>query len=214
MWFLFQTRRLSEAIEFLFNLKRLLVDLLEEFFPLLKLAHCLSIPQASWWCGLVCWVQACDLVYSTVSPQSICYHFIAERSEIEWEFVKIYVAWNSADFRSKSSNLVGKHAWCRDLNGIIPIVVVVTKCVGKVENSHLWNLRWVLCNIEVSGLHRSLGHRVWHKEEVKLSVNNFRLLNKSCVNIGSLWWVHNRVGSIWMWRLLEESLTNSLVDND
>jgi reverse gyrase len=49
---------------------------------------------------------------------------------------------------------------------------------------------------------------VWYKEEIELAVNNFRLLNESLVNIGSLRRISDvRIG------LFKESLSHSLVDN-
>ena len=53
-----------------------------------------------------------------------------------------------------------------------------------------------------------------HKEEVKLAIHHFRLLNKACVNVGSLGRVVDEVLPIVAWRLLEESLADALVDDD
>jgi len=95
------------------------------------------------------------------------------RSEVEWEFVKIHIAWNCADFGSESSYLVGKHTWCWYLNRVVPVVVVVAQGVGEVKDCHLGDLRRVLGYVEVSWLHRTLGHRVRHKEEIELAVDDF-----------------------------------------
>jgi hypothetical protein len=48
-----------------------------------------------------------------------------------------------------------------------------------------------------------------NQEEIERSIDNFRLLNKAVINIGSLWRIGN--GGL---TLLEESLSNTLVDND
>jgi len=59
----------------------------------------------------------------------------------------------------------------------------------------------------------ALSDRVRYKEEIKLAVNNFRLLNEALVDVSSLWWVVN-VLSLCGTRLLEESLTNALIYNN
>lgn len=50
--------------------------------------------------------------------------------------MQINVAGNSTHFGTEASDLVGEHAWGRDLNCVVPVVVVVAKRVGEVENSH------------------------------------------------------------------------------
>jgi len=55
---------------------------------------------------------------------------------------------------------------------------------------------------------------VRHEEEVKLAVDDLRLLNKASVNVGTLGRVVDEVLAVVTWRLLEESLTDTLVDND
>jgi len=62
-------------------------------------------------------------------------------SQVEWELVEVHVAGDCADFRAEASDLVGQHAWSGDLNGIVPIVVIVTKRVCEVKNRHLRDLR-------------------------------------------------------------------------
>lgn len=52
-----------------------------------------------------------------------------------------------------------------------------------------------------------------NKEEIKLAVNDFRLLNEALVNVGTLGWVVNKL-SLSMLCLLEESLANALVYNN
>jgi len=62
----------------------------------------------------------------------------------------------------------------------------------------------------VGGLHSSLGYGVRHQEEVKGAVYYLRLLHEAFVNIGAL----RRVGDACVGTNLEESLPNSLVDDD
>jgi hypothetical protein len=61
----------------------------------------------------------------------------------------------------------------------------------------------------VGWLHCTLSHIVRNQEEVELSINYFRLLNKTLINIGS----GRRVENLSL-GLFEESLSYSLVDND
>ena len=136
-----------------------------------------------------------------------------ETSQVEWELVKVHVAGYSANFRAEASNLVSQHAWSGDLNGVVPIIVIVTECVCEVKNRHLRNLRRVLSNIEMSGLDGALSHGVRNKEEVKFAFNDFGLLNKACVDISTLWWVVDEVLTTWLLGLLEEPLTDSLVND-
>lgn len=53
-----------------------------------------------------------------------------------------------------------------------------------------------------------------HKEEIKLAVNDFGLLNEASVDVGTLRWVVDEVLPVVSWRLLEESLANALVHDD
>lgn len=53
-----------------------------------------------------------------------------------------------------------------------------------------------------------------HEEEVELAVDDLRLLNKASVNVGTLGRVVDEVLAVVTWRLLEESLADTLVDND
>jgi hypothetical protein len=57
---------------------------------------------------------------------------------------------------------------------------------------------------------------MWYQEEIKCSVNNFRLLDEAIVNISSLGRIsdHSIAMSTFLATHLEESLPNSLVDND
>lgn len=53
-----------------------------------------------------------------------------------------------------------------------------------------------------------------HEEEIELAINHLRLLNEASVDVGTLRRVVNEVLTIIAWRLLEESLSNALIDND
>ena len=53
-----------------------------------------------------------------------------------------------------------------------------------------------------------------HEEEVELAIDDLRLLHESCIDIGTLRRVVNLVAAIIRHRLLEESLSDSLVDDD
>ena len=141
-------------------------------------------------------------------------YLTCDSSQVEWELVEVHVAGDCANFRAEASDLVGQHAWSGDLNGIVPIVVIVTKRVCEVKNRHLRDLRWVLGHIEVRGLDRALSHGVRNKEEVKLPVNDFGLFNKAIVDVGTLRWVVDEVLTVVLLSLLEESLTDPLVHDD
>ena len=74
-------------------------------------------------------------------------------SEVEGQLVEVDIRWDCTDFGAEASNLIGEHArsWC--LDRIIPIVVVVAKSVGEVQDGHLRNLRGVFSHVEMSRLH-------------------------------------------------------------
>ena len=141
--------------------------------------------------------------------------FSSGSSKIEGKLVHVNAWRDISDLTSVDGNLVGQHAWCWDLDGIRPVVVVVTKSVGEVEDSILGDQGGVLGDIEMSGLHGSLGNLMGHEEEIEFAVDDFWLLNEPSINISTLRWVENL--SLWMaWAssLLKESLSNSLVDNN
>jgi hypothetical protein len=71
--------------------------------------------------------------------------------------VQVDIAGDSAHFGAESSNFVGEHARGRDLDRVVPVVVVVAQCVREVQDRHLRDLRRVLSDIEMSWLDRSLG---------------------------------------------------------
>ena len=62
---------------------------------------------------------------------------IATCSQVEGELVEVHVARDGSYFGAEARNLIGEHAGGWDLDGIVPIVVVVTEGVGEVEDSHL-----------------------------------------------------------------------------
>jgi len=49
-----------------------------------------------------------------------------------------------------------------------------------------------------------------HQEEIEESIDDFGLLNEAVINVGTLW----RVGNGGVHSLMEESLSNTLVDDD
>ena len=138
----------------------------------------------------------------------------ARSSQVEGELMEIHIAGDCADLRTEASDLVCKHAGCWNLDRIVPVVVVVAEGVCEVQDGHLTDLRRVLSNVEMRRLDGALSHRVRHKEEIKLAIDDLRLLNEACVDVGTLRRVVNEVLSIVTSRLLEESLTHSLVHND
>lgn len=71
--------------------------------------------------------------------------------------MKVNIGWNVADLAAIDGDLVGQHAWGRDLDGIWPVVIVVAESIGEVENGIFRDERSVLSDIEVSWLNRTLG---------------------------------------------------------
>ena len=67
--------------------------------------------------------------------------------------MEIHVARDRANFTAEASDLVSQHARSWDLDGVVPIVVIVTKRIGEVQDGHLRYLRRILRYIEVSRLH-------------------------------------------------------------
>ena len=82
----------------------------------------------------------------------------ATHSQVEWELVKVHIAGDGSDLGSEASNLVGKHARCRDLDRIVPVVVVVAESVSEVENGSLRDFRRILGYIEMSWFHGALSY--------------------------------------------------------
>lgn len=124
--------------------------------------------------------------------------------------MEIHVGWDIADLTSVNGNLVGKHARSRDLDRVSPVVVVVAESIGKVENCVFGDVRSVGGNVEVGWLDGSLSNGMRHQEEVEGSIDDLSLLNEAVINVGSL----RRVGDGGVHTLLEESLSDSLVDDD
>jgi len=128
--------------------------------------------------------------------------------------VEVHVARDRSNFGSESCDLVGEHARSWDLNCVVPVVVVVTKRVSKVQDSHLGDFRGVLGHIEMSRLDRALSDGVRNQEEIEASVDNLRLLNEALVDVGALRRVVNKGFTRVLLVLLEESLADTLVHND
>lgn len=128
--------------------------------------------------------------------------------------MEIHVAGDCANFRAEASDLVSKHAWSRDLDGVVPIVVIVTERIREVKNRHLRDLRRVLGHVEVGRLDGALGHRVRNEEEIELAVDDFGLLDEAIIDVGTLGRVIDKVLAVALLSLLEEPLANTLVHDD
>ena len=72
--------------------------------------------------------------------------------------MEVHIAGDGADLGSESSDLVCEHARRWNLDGVVPVVVVVAQGVREVQDRHLRDLRRVLGHIEVSGLDGALRH--------------------------------------------------------
>ena len=55
---------------------------------------------------------------------------------------------------------------------------------------------------------------MWNQEKVELTIDNFWLFNKALINISTLGWIVNESLSVLICRLLEKSLSDSLVHDD
>ena len=131
--------------------------------------------------------------------------------------MEVHIAGDGADLGAESSDLVREHAGRGNLDGVVPVVVVVAQGVREVQDRHLRDLRRVLGHIEVSGLDGALCHGVRHQEEVKLTVDHFSLLDEASIDVGSLRRVVNEhvvIVVVIAWELLEEALSHTLVHND
>ena len=124
--------------------------------------------------------------------------------------MEIHVTWDIANFTAINSNFICQHTWGWDLDRVGPVVVVVAEGVRKVENCVFGYFRIVCCNIEMGWLNCSLSNGMRHQEEIEASILNSGLLNKALIDIGTL----RRVGNLGILAGLEESLSNTLVDND
>ncbi len=129
--------------------------------------------------------------------------------------MKVDIRRDVADLAAIDGDLVSQHAWCGNLDRIWPVVIIVTECIGEVKDGILRDERGVLCNIEMGRLNSTLGNRMRHEEEIESALNDFGLLYKAMVDIGSLRWVKDlRLMRAWLSSLLKESLSNALVDDD
>ena len=70
--------------------------------------------------------------------------------------MKVHIAGNCSDLGSEASNLIGKHAWRRNFDRIVPVVVVVAEGVSEVENRHFGDLGRIFGHIKVGWLDRAL----------------------------------------------------------
>ena len=75
-------------------------------------------------------------------------------------------------------------------------------------------MRGVLGDVEMRRLNTALSDGVGHEEEVKLTIDDLRLLNEACVDVGALRRVIDPILAVWTVRLLEETLTHTLVYDD
>ena len=80
----------------------------------------------------------------------------AARSQVEGELVEVHIARDGSNLGTEARNLVCEHAGGGNLDGIVPVVVVVAQGVGEVQDGHLGDLRRVLSHIEVSWLNAAL----------------------------------------------------------
>ena len=117
----------------------------------------------------------------------------ARSSQVEGELVEVHIAGDGANFRSEASDLVCEHAGGRNLDRIIPVVVVVTQGVREVKDGHLADIRRVLGDVEVCRLDGTLGDGVRHEEEVELAIDDLGLLDEARVDVGTLRWVVDEV---------------------
>ncbi len=125
--------------------------------------------------------------------------------------MEVDIVGNITDFVTVNSDLISQHARCGNLDRIIPVVITETQIIGEVKDSLFANRGRVLCNIEMSRLYRPLRNGMWNKEEVKLSIDNFLLLNEVGVDVRALRRVNDTsVAGI----NFEESLSHSLVHDD
>jgi hypothetical protein len=127
--------------------------------------------------------------------------------------VKVYVWWDCANFRPESGDLVCKHARRRSLDGVIPVVVVVTQRISEVQDSHLADVRRVFSYVEVGRLDTALSHWMRNKEEIELAVNDLRLFYEALIDVGALGRIVDKLLAV-VHGLLEESLADSLIYNN
>ena len=107
--------------------------------------------------------------------------------------MEVHIAGDGANLGAEAGNLVGEHAGGRDLDRVVPVVVVVAQGVREVQDGHLADVGGVLGDVEVRGLDGALGDGVRNEEEVELAIDDLGLLDEASVNVGTLWWVINEV---------------------
>lgn len=128
--------------------------------------------------------------------------------------MKVDVRGDCADLRAEPSDFISEHTGCGNLDGVVPIVVVVAQGVGEIEDGHLAYVARILSHVEVSRLYAALGDGVRHEEEVEFSIYHFALFHETLVNVGALRRVVNKLLSVIGLRLLEEPLSDALVHNN
>ena len=77
-------------------------------------------------------------------------------SQVEGQLVKVHIARDGTNFRSEARNFVCKHAGSGDLDGVVPVVVVVAQGVREVQDGHLRDLGRVLSHVEMRRLDATL----------------------------------------------------------
>ena len=134
--------------------------------------------------------------------------------------MEVHIAGDGANLRTEASNLVCEHAGGRNLDRIVPVVIVVAQGVCEVQDGHLADMRRVLGDVEMRRLDGTLGDGVRDEEEVELAIDDLGLLDEARVDVGTLRRVVDEVllvfGRIWarIWGLLEEPLADTLVHDD
>ena len=58
-------------------------------------------------------------------------------SKVEGQLVQVNIRRDVTNFATVDGDLIGEHARSWDLDGVGPVVVVVAKGIGKVENGFL-----------------------------------------------------------------------------
>lgn len=128
--------------------------------------------------------------------------------------MQVYIARDRSNFAAESGNLVGQHAGSRNLDRIVPIVVVVAQCVGEVQDGHLTDVGRIFSHVEMGRLNTALGHAVGHQEEVELAIHHLALLHEALVDVSTLRRVVDESLAGAGLGLLEESLANALINDN
>ena len=123
--------------------------------------------------------------------------------------MQIDIGRNIAYITSIKSKSISQHAWSRNFNWIRPVVIIIAKCIGKIQYRVFSKLWCILSYIKVGRFNSSLGCRMRNKEKIKLPINHFRLFNKALINISTLRWIQDLLPSF-----LKEALFHSFVNND